>query len=102
MPRTNATVSLFRESKDWQGNITRTALGDYDVYLEEYAQREIRKIDGSGMAIAQSRGFFILFYDLSCENLSVAYGGDTFSAFSWARFTFPRSGRFHHTEVEYR
>ena len=103
--QTNKTVSLVRESKDWEGRISRTALGSYDVWLEErktvdnLASRQA--VRGSLDEVEVSKGFVFLFSEVDLTDTVLVVDGSSFAVSSWDNF-FNRKGSFHHSEVFYK
>lgn len=100
---TNATVEMFKETTDWEGNPSQSSLGTFDVYLEEHSERDQLKVDGDTFAVTTgNRGFIILFSDIDLSgDTKVSYNGKTYTVDVWNRYVHHQRG-FHHIEVEFK
>jgi len=103
--QTNATVTLVRETQDWQGNISRASVGSYSVWNEErktvlYHQYR-RDIRGFLDEAEASKGMFFLFSDVDLTDTVAVFDGSSYPVMSWDRFT-DRKNDFHHLEVFYK
>lgn len=99
----NATVEMFKETSDWQGNPSTTSLGVFNVYLEQHSERNQLKVDGDTFAVTTGNlGFFILFTDIDLSgDTKVSHNTKTYTVSNWNRYIHPTRG-FHHIEIEYK
>lgn len=104
--KTNNTIEIFRTELDWEGNLSSSSLGTFDVYLEETATKEVLFVTGdegnhSDAMQYSSRGFFILWDDVDLDKASITYDGEEYTITAWDRFT-DMKRRFHHIEATYK
>jgi hypothetical protein len=103
---TNKTIEIYENVRDWEGNLSSSLVGTYDVYLEETATKEVFSNpydEGSHSDAVQnsSRGFFMLFVNLNLDGKTISYDGTTYTIKGWDRFV-DRKGNFHHIEATYK
>jgi len=103
--KTNKTIEIWTNERNWQGDTAITLVGSYDVYLEENATKDIFSMPedkGSHSDAVQnsSRGFFILYENINMDKKLIKYDGESYIVKKWDRFT-DRKKAFHHSEVTY-
>jgi hypothetical protein len=103
---TNKTIEIWTETRDWQGTLTSTLEGTYDVYLEEVSTKEVFSNpydEGSHTDAIQDRtkGFFILHEEVPLDGKAIRYGGEQYAIKAWDRF-WNRKGVFHHIEATFK
>ena len=105
MTQTNSTVTLVRKTKDWQGNLSKSTVGSYSVWLEERKSvlhhQYRRDLRGFVDEAEVSKGMFFLFSDVDLSDTLAVVDGSSFTVINWDRFK-DRKGNFHHLEVFYK
>lgn len=111
MSENNAEVTIVRQSKDWEGNISKETVGTYDVWNEERKSvlhhQYRRDVRGFIDEVEVSKGMFFLWNDLDLTDTLAVIDGNTFTVFNWDRFTSRKrpgddAAPFHHLEVFYK
>lgn len=103
--KTNKTIEIWTNERNWQGDTAIALVGSYDVYLEENATRDIFSMSGdkgshSDAVQNSSRGFFILYENINMDKKLIKYDDESYIVKKWDRFT-DRKKAFHHSEVTY-
>lgn len=111
MSLVNAEVTIVRQTKDWEGKITNSAVGTYEVWLEErkavvYNQNQM-DVRGFVEEVETSKGMFFLWEDVDLTDTSAVYNGSSYTVFSWDRFYKRKppgddEPPFHHIEAFYK
>lgn len=107
----NAEVTIVRQSTDWEGNISKSAVGTYDVWVEERKSIQHhqyrRDVRGFIDEVEVSKGMFFLWSDVDLTNTVAVIDGSSFTVFNWDRFTKRKrpgddAAGFHHIEAFYK
>lgn len=99
MPQTNATVSIYRKTRDWKGAIaTPVLVGTYDVWHEE---RWSMPLKGEVDRKEVEKGLIFLFEDVDLTDCYVRISGSDYTIVAADRFV-DRLSEFHHIEFLYR
>lgn len=98
MPLTNATVSIYRKTRDWKQAETEALVGTYDVWNEERWTVPLRgEVDRKEV----EKGVIFLFTDIDLTDCFVRIGSKDLEIVASDRFT-DRHRNFHHIEFMYR
>jgi len=104
--RTNKTISIYSKGRDYKGDLSKSLIGQYKVYLEEHSTRRTYDVTGSEgsapSAIANtSKGFFILEENVDLTEKMIEYDEKSYSIDNWDRY-WNKDGTFHHIEAEFK
>ena len=98
--KTNTSIIIYKQTKDWKGVVTETALGTFDVWLEHGNTYAYVNVQGQYVKELMGKGFVILGDEVDIKSGYIYHDNIRYEIKGIETFLDRRSN-FHHMEFYY-